>query len=84
MTDDAILAELEDAGLVEQYTNDDGEAAMRLTKRGEHVANQAAMSDAIPAATGWRHRSLGRPTSGGSQAHSGRMVTGERLVKRRG
>ena len=41
---DAILAQLEQAGLVEQYVNDHGEAAMRLTKRGEQVANQAAMS----------------------------------------
>jgi hypothetical protein len=51
MTDDAIpadeldatLAELERADLVEQYVNDDGEAAMRLTARGQQVANQAAM-----------------------------------------
>ncbi len=41
---DAILVELEAVGLVEQYTNETGEAAMRLTKKGEQVANQAAMS----------------------------------------
>jgi hypothetical protein len=28
---------------VEQYTNDAGEAAMRLTARGQQVANQVAM-----------------------------------------
>jgi hypothetical protein len=40
---DAILAELEGANLVEQYVNANGEAAMRLTARGQQVANQAAM-----------------------------------------
>jgi DNA-binding MarR family transcriptional regulator len=41
---DAILAQLEGAGLVEQYVNEAGEEAMRLTAKGEQVANQAALS----------------------------------------
>ncbi len=49
MTDDhdaefeAILDELEAAGYVEQYVDGNGEGAMRLTPRGEQVANQLAM-----------------------------------------
>jgi hypothetical protein len=31
-------------GLVEEYVNEAGEPAMRLTSRGEQVATQAAMS----------------------------------------
>jgi hypothetical protein len=38
---DAIRAQLEGADLVEQYVKDAGEAAMRLTAKGEQVANQA-------------------------------------------
>jgi hypothetical protein len=38
------------ADLVEQYTNDAGEAAMRLTARGQQVANQAAMTSEDDAA----------------------------------
>ncbi|MEA2026657.1 MAG: hypothetical protein U9O18_08190 [Chloroflexota bacterium] len=34
---DAIVAELEKAGLVEQYTNAEGKAAMRLTPNGTQV-----------------------------------------------
>jgi DNA-binding MarR family transcriptional regulator len=40
---DALLEELEDAGYVERYTNEDGQAAMRLTGSGEQVARQLAM-----------------------------------------
>ena len=40
---DALLDELEDAGYVERYTNDDGQDAMRLTASGEQVARQLAM-----------------------------------------
>lgn len=40
---DAILAELEEAGYVEQYTDADGQEAMRLTATGEQVARQMAM-----------------------------------------
>ena len=47
---EAILDELERAGLVEEYVNEAGEAAMRLTKRGEQVSNQAAMSSEDDAA----------------------------------
>jgi hypothetical protein len=47
---DAIQAQLEGVGLVEQYANKAGEAAMRLTAKGEHVANQAAISSEDDAA----------------------------------
>jgi DNA-binding MarR family transcriptional regulator len=47
---DAILAELEGAGLVEQYVNEAGEPAMRLTAKGEQAANQAALSSEDDAA----------------------------------
>jgi DNA-binding MarR family transcriptional regulator len=65
---DAILAQLEGAGLVEQYTNAEGEPAMRLTAKGERIANQAAMSsdddaaalmDALPRSS--RTREEARP-----------------------
>ena len=42
---DAILELLEGAGLVEQYTDDEGKEAMRLTPDGARVARQMAMSD---------------------------------------
>jgi hypothetical protein len=47
---DGILAELEGAGLIEQYVNEAGEPAMRLTAKGEQVANQAALSSEDDAA----------------------------------
>jgi hypothetical protein len=40
---DAILEQVEAAGLVETYTDDDGKEAMRLTPEGERVARQLAM-----------------------------------------
>ena len=40
---DALLDELEDAGYVERYTSDDGQETMRLTRTGEHAAQQLAM-----------------------------------------
>jgi len=42
---DAILEQVEAAGLVEQYTDADGRQAMRLTLEGERVARQLAMTD---------------------------------------
>ena len=42
---DAIVATLSDAGLVEEYVNEDGRPTMRLTPDGERVARQMAMSD---------------------------------------
>ena len=42
---DAILEALEGAGLVEQYTDEGGKEAMRLTPGGARVARQMAMSD---------------------------------------
>jgi hypothetical protein len=55
---DAILAELEGAGLVEQYVNEAGEEAMRLTAKGGQVAmtsdddDAAALLDALLGAKG--------------------------------
>lgn len=40
---DAIIDQVEAAGLVEVYTDDDGRQAMRLTPNGERVARQLAM-----------------------------------------
>ncbi len=40
---DALLDQLEAAGMVEVYT-DDGQQAMRLTPDGERVARQLAMA----------------------------------------
>ena len=40
---DALLEELEGAGYVERYTDDNGQEAMRLTDSGEQVARQLAM-----------------------------------------
>ena len=47
MTDaglDAELAELERAGLVEQYTDEEGKAAMRLTEKGPQLGRSMAMA----------------------------------------
>lgn len=41
---DAIAAELEAAGLIEEYVNADGKAAMRFTPDVDQVARQMAMS----------------------------------------
>jgi DNA-binding MarR family transcriptional regulator len=40
---DAILDQVEAAGLVEVYTDSDGQQAMRLTPEGERVVHQLAM-----------------------------------------
>jgi predicted transcriptional regulator len=47
---DAILELLEGAGLVEQYVNDDGKAAMRLTPKGEQLGRSMALAgdDTLP------------------------------------
>ncbi len=42
---DALLDQLEAAGLVEVYVNEDGRNAMRLTPAGEQVSRQLAMTD---------------------------------------
>lgn len=42
---DAILEQVEAAGLVEQYVDEQGKQAMRLTPDGERVARQLAMTD---------------------------------------
>jgi hypothetical protein len=42
---DAMVEQLVDAGLLETFTDDDGDEAMRLTPEGEKVARQMAMSD---------------------------------------
>ena len=44
---DAILDQMEAAGAVEVYTDDDGEQAMRLTPEGERVARQLAMAGEV-------------------------------------
>lgn len=41
---DAMVALLEQAGLVASYVNDEGNEAMRLTPQGERSARQMAMS----------------------------------------
>ena len=41
---DRLVAMLEEAGLVEQYTNDDGKPALRLTDRGRQLGTAIAMS----------------------------------------
>ena len=41
---DAMLELLDGAGLVEQYVNEDGKEAMRLTAEGEKVARQIPFS----------------------------------------
>jgi hypothetical protein len=61
VTDEVVMAVIESMtapqaahlfvqDLVEQYVNDAGEAAMRLTARGQQVANQAAMTSEDDAA----------------------------------
>ena len=40
---DAILEQVEAAGLVEQFTDEEGQPAMRLTPEGVRVARQLAM-----------------------------------------
>jgi DNA-binding MarR family transcriptional regulator len=40
---DSILDELEEAGYVERYTNEQGQPAMRLTSSGEQVGRQLAL-----------------------------------------
>ena len=40
---DALLDELEGAGIVERYVNPAGDDAMRLTKQGQQIANQLAL-----------------------------------------
>ena len=40
---DTILEQVETAGLVEQYVDDEGKQAMRLTPEGVRVARQLAM-----------------------------------------
>lgn len=39
----AILAQVESVGLVEQFTDEEGRPAMRLTPEGVRVARQLAM-----------------------------------------
>ena len=41
---DAIVAMLEEAGLVEQYTNEDGQEALRLTPKGAQLGRARALS----------------------------------------
>ena len=41
---DAILDEMEAADLVEQYTTEDGTAAMRLTEQGVRVGRSLALA----------------------------------------
>ncbi len=41
---DAIVAELERAGLVESYTNAEGKAAMRLTPKGPQLGRSMALA----------------------------------------
>ena len=42
---DAILEQVETAGLVEQFIDEHGRPAMRLTPEGVRVARQLAMTD---------------------------------------
>ena len=42
---DAIVTMLSKADMVEEYVNEDGKRAMRLTADGERVARQMALSD---------------------------------------
>lgn len=41
---DAIVAELEKAGLIEVYINEEGKEAYRLTEQGERVGTALAMA----------------------------------------
>ena len=49
---DALLALLERAGLVEQFTDDQGRVSMRLTSKGAQVARQIALSGDAGGAVG--------------------------------
>jgi len=40
---DAIVAMLEEAGLIEQYTNEDGKEALRLTPKGPQLGRAMAI-----------------------------------------
>jgi hypothetical protein len=40
---DALVQQLVTAGLVETFTDDDGDEAMRMTPEGEKVARQLAL-----------------------------------------
>jgi len=56
---DGLLGQVEAAGLVEQYVDDEGQPAMRLTPEGVRVARLLAMlgvdgQDALMAAVGGR------------------------------
>jgi len=42
---DAIVAMLEEAALVEQYTNEDGKEALRLTPKGAQLGRAMAIGD---------------------------------------
>jgi hypothetical protein len=42
---DAMVAQLVTAGLIETFTDDNGDEAMRLTPDGEKVARQLALGD---------------------------------------
>lgn len=44
---DAILEQVEEAGLVEQLTDEQGRPAMRLTPDGLRVARHLAMTDEL-------------------------------------
>jgi predicted dinucleotide-binding enzyme len=41
---DALVAMLESASMVEQFTDDDGKPSMRLTQRGAQVGRAMAMA----------------------------------------
>ena len=41
---DAIVAMLSEAGLVEQYTNEDGKPALRLTPKGAQLGRAMAVA----------------------------------------
>jgi len=41
---DEIVAELEEAGLLETYVDDDGQDAMRLTPKGAQMGRALAMA----------------------------------------
>ena len=47
---DAIVAELEKAGLVETFTNDEGNVAYRLTPKGAQLGRSMAMAGVEDAA----------------------------------
>jgi len=41
---DAIVAMLSDAGLVEEYVNEDGQAALRLTPKGAQLGRAMVLN----------------------------------------